>query len=82
MVTFTAKVLNGKLHFLCSDQSLLRKRLLDFIRPIRNITHQILGPLGMKLLNRLGVGFSRLQEHKSGHNFAETLQKRHYMHMP
>ena len=33
----------------------------------------IYDPLGVTLLNRLGLGFSHLREHKFRHNFADTL---------
>ena len=33
----------------------------------------IYDPLGVKLINRLRVGFSHLREHKFRHNFADTV---------
>ena len=50
-----------------------RKMLLKFIRPIENSTYKIYDPLGIKLLTRLRLGFSRLSEHKFRHNFADSL---------
>ena len=50
-----------------------RKKLLSFIIPMENKTFSIYDPLGNKLLNRLRVDFSHLNEHKFRHNFADTL---------
>ena len=50
-----------------------RKKLLSFIKPTENKTFSIYDPLGIKLLNRLRVDFSHLNEHKFRHNFADTL---------
>ena len=50
-----------------------RKKLLSFIKPIENKTSSIYDPLGIKLLNRLRVDFSHLNEHKFRHNFDDTL---------
>ena len=49
------------------------KKLLTFIRPVENDTYGIYDPLGVRLLNRLRLGFSHLREHKFRHNFADTL---------
>ena len=55
------------------SRAMLRKNLLTFIRPPENDTYGICCPIGVRLLNRLGLGFSHLREHKFGHNFADTL---------
>ena len=47
--------------------------LKSFIKPTENKTFSIYDPLGIKLLNRLRVDFSHLNEHKFSHNFADTL---------
>ena len=47
--------------------------LLNFIRPIGNITYKIYDPLGIKLLSRLRLGFSHLSGHKFRHIFADSL---------
>ena len=39
---------------------------------MENKTFSICDPLGIKLLNRLRVDFSHLNEHKFRHNFADT----------
>ena len=52
---------------------MFRKKLLTFIRPLENDTYEIYDPLGVRLLNRLRLGFSYLREHKFRHNFADTL---------
>ena len=50
-----------------------RKKLLSFIKPTEKKTFSIYDPLGIKLLNRLTVDFSHLNEHKFRRNFADTL---------
>ena len=50
-----------------------RKKLLSFIKPTENKIFIIYDPLGIKLLIRLRVDFSHLNEHKFRHNFADTL---------
>ena len=52
---------------------MFRKRLLTFITPLRNYTYGIYDLHGVRLLNRLHLGFSHLREHKLRHNFADTL---------
>ena len=54
-------------------QKSFRKKLLTFVRLLENDTYRICYPLGVRLLNRLCLGFSRLREHKFRHNFADTL---------
>ena len=55
------------------SNAMFRKKLLAFIRPLENDTCGIYDPLGIRLLNRLRLGFSHLREHKFRHNFADTL---------
>ena len=50
-----------------------RKKILSFIKPMENKTFNIYDLLGIKLLNRLRVDFSHLNEHKFRHNFADTI---------
>ena len=45
------------------------KSLLAFIRPVGNSMNGISDPFGVKLINRLRLGFSDLLEHKFRHNF-------------
>ena len=52
---------------------MFRKKLLTFIRPLENDKYRIYDPLGVRLLNRLRLGFSHLREHKFRHNFADAL---------
>ena len=47
--------------------------LLNFIRSKGNNTYKIYDLLGIKLLNRLRLGFSYLSEHKFRHNLADSL---------
>ena len=43
------------------------------IRALENDTYGIYDPLGVRLLNRLRLGFGHLRERKFRHNFADTL---------
>ena len=52
---------------------MFRKKLLPFIRPVGNSMYCIYDPFGVKLINRLRLGFSHLREHKFRHNFADTV---------
>ena len=42
------------------SHAMFRKKLLTFIRPLENDTYGIYDPLGVRLLNRLHLGFSHL----------------------
>ena len=55
------------------SHAMLREKLLTFIRPLEKDTYGIYDPLGVKLLNRLRLGFSHLREHEFRHNFVDTL---------
>ena len=55
------------------SHTMFRKKLLAFIRRLENDTYGKYDPLGIRLLNRLRLGFSHLREHQSRHNFADTL---------
>ena len=50
-----------------------RKKLFTFIRSLGNDTYGIYNLLGVRLLNRLRLGFSHLRGHKFRHNFSNTL---------
>ena len=52
---------------------MFHKKLLAFIRPVGNSMYGIYYLLGVKLINRLRLGFSHLREHKFRHNFADTV---------
>ena len=52
---------------------IFRKKLLAFIRPVGNSMYGIYDPFGVKLFNRLRLGFRHLPEHKFRHNFADTV---------
>ena len=47
--------------------------MLSFIKPTENKTFSSYDSPGIKLLNRLRVDFSHLNEHKFRHNFADAL---------
>ena len=50
-----------------------KNRLLSFIRPIANSIYDIHDPIGLKLLTRLRLGFSHLNEHRFRHNFQDCM---------
>ena len=50
-----------------------KQKLLPFIRPLENNIFNIFNPEGLKLLTRLCLGFSHLNEHRFWHNFQEFL---------
>ena len=53
--------------------SVFKSRLLSFIRPVQNSIYNIFDPEGLKVLTRLRVGLSHLNEHRFRHNFQECL---------
>ena len=50
-----------------------KKTILDFIRPKENSIYAIHDISGLKLLTRLRLNFSHLNEHKFLHNFKDTI---------
>ena len=57
-----------------SDSFLMfRKRMLNLIRPKCNETYGIHNPTGLKLLTRLRLGLSHLNDHKFNHNFRDCI---------
>ena len=50
-----------------------KKKLLNFIRPSTNSILDIDNPFGIKLLTRLCLGLSHLQERRFRHCFQDTL---------
>ena len=55
--------------------AIFSKKFLTFIRPPENDKYRIYDPLGVRLLKRLRLGFSRFRKHKFRHNFADTLNQ-------
>ena len=53
--------------------ALFRKTLLNIIKPQSNSIYNVHDSVGIKLLTRLRLGFSHLNEHKFRHNFRDTL---------
>ena len=53
--------------------AIFKSRLLSFIRPIQSNVYNIFDPIGLKLLTRLRLGCSHLNEHKFRHNFQDCL---------
>ena len=52
---------------------IFKSKLLSFIRPIESNVFNIFDPIGLKLLTRLRLGFSHLNEHRFRHNFQNCL---------
>ena len=52
---------------------MFKSRLLSFIRPNQSNIFNIFAPVDLKLLTRLGLGLSHLNEHKFRHNFQDCL---------
>ena len=53
--------------------SIFKTKLLSFIRPAQSSIYNILGQIGIKLLTRLHLDFSNLNEHRFRHNFKNCL---------
>ena len=53
--------------------SIIKKNLLNFIRPFANSISYIHYPYRMKLLTRFRLGLSHLRDHKFRHYFQDTL---------
>ena len=49
--------------------SIFKSKLLSFIRPVQNSVFNIFDPKGLKLLTRLRLGFSNLNDHTLRHTF-------------
>ena len=53
--------------------AIFKRRLLSLIRPFQSNLYNIFDLIGLKLLTRLRLGFSHLNEHKFRHDFQECL---------
>ena len=53
--------------------SMFRKKMLNLIRPKCNDTYGIYNPTGLKLLTRLQLGLSHLNDYKFNHNFKDCI---------
>ena len=53
--------------------SIFKNSLLKIGRPMPKPTFNIHNPLGLKLLTRLGLGLSHLNEHRFNHNFKDCI---------
>ena len=53
--------------------AIFKSRLLSLIRPFQSNVYNIFDPIGLKLLTRLRLGFSHLNEHKFRHDFQDYL---------
>ena len=53
--------------------AIFKSRLLPFIRPVPSNVYNVFDPIGLKLLTRLRLGFSHLNEHRFQHNFQHCM---------
>ena len=53
--------------------AIFKSKLLSLIRPPQSNVYNIFNPIGLKLLTRLRLGFSHLNEHKVRHGFQDCL---------
>ena len=53
--------------------AIFKTKLVSFIRPVSSNVYNIFGPVGLKLLTRLRLGFSHLNEHRFRHNFQDCI---------
>ena len=53
--------------------AVFKSRLLSFVRPIANYVYNIFDPIGLKLLTRLRLGFSHLNENRFRHKFQDCM---------
>ena len=68
--------MNGKLdsNIKNSDPyAIFRRKRLAFVRPVGNSMYGIYDPFGVRLINRLRLGFSHLREHKFRQSFVDTV---------
>ena len=56
-----------------SSFNIFRANLIKIIRPIPNSVFGIFNPLGLKLITRLRLGLSHLNEHRFKHNFNDCI---------
>ena len=64
--------LSGEIRSIESSKQ-FKKTIVDFIMPKKNSIYAIHDISGLKLLTRLRFNFSNLNEHKSRHNFKNTI---------
>ena len=72
---YTMNERNNLNNIIKSSKSYLmfRKRMFNLIRPKCNETYGIHNPTGLKLLIRLRLGLSHLNDHKFNHNFRDCI---------
>ena len=56
-----------------STYPVFRNHLLKIIRPVSNPVYSIQNCIGLKLLTRLRLGLSHLNEHRFNHNFQNCI---------
>ena len=54
---------------------MFKKRMLNLIQPKCNEIYRIHNPIGLKLLTRLQLGLSHLNDHKFNHNFRDCINQ-------
>ena len=64
--------LSEELRNICSI-NIVKSSILDFVRPRENSVFEVHDINGVKLLTRLRLNFSHLNEHKFRHNFHDTI---------
>ena len=57
-----------------------RNALIKFGRPIPKPIYNVHNPVGLKLLTRLRLGLSHLNQHKFSHNFQDCLNTQTYVY--
>ena len=72
---YTVNKWNNLDNIIKSSESYLmfRKRMINLIRPKCNKTYGIHNPTVLKLLTRLQLGWSHLNDHKFNHNFRDCI---------
>ena len=53
--------------------AIFKTKLVSLIRPVSSNVYNIFDPVGLKLLTRLRLGFSHLNEHRFRHNFQDCI---------
>ena len=53
--------------------AIFKTKLVSFIRPVSSNVYNIFDHVGLKLLTRLRLGFSHLNEHRFRHNFQDCI---------
>ena len=60
--------------------SIFKNTLMSIIRPVQKSVFNIFDPQRLKLLTRLRLGFSHLNEHRFRHNFEDCINSFMFLH--